>query len=456
MSAGASKTPPTAPGPSEHPAREGGPGGEDSTRGGARRIPASRYTSPAWQDLESERLWTRVWQIACTEDCVSAPGDHWEYEIGPLSILVVRDEEGTLRAFQNVCPHRGNLLLKGSGRGIGEIRCAYHHWCFDLKGHLRGQSRTDEHAGRPGPMSLVPVSVDTWGGFVFVNPDRECEPLEDFLEVLPEELAWLGMEEFSCSHFMTVPIECNWKIVVDAFIETYHLHAVHPQMLAIADDVHTPITLYDKHTMFMQPYGVPSPRRGGSVSDQELWEEFVGNLGHRLGLPFASTQEPGPHPPVPEGQTIRDVLVARIRAHLATLGPRYADLEDARIIDDYHYHIFPNAVFNVFAGWYGLIRARPGATPDESFIDMWNFDLLREDDPDRHPRPVQKDLSPDEVRALGPVLLQDLDLLPDVQRGLHQPGIETLRLTPAEARIGRMHEILDRYLEPPADQRLSD
>ena len=77
---------------------------------------------------------------------------------------------------------------------------------------------------------------------------------------------------------------CNWKVVVDAFIETYHLHAVHPQMLAIADDVNTPITLYDKHTMFMQPYGVPSPRRDGSVGDQELWEEFVRNLGHRLGL----------------------------------------------------------------------------------------------------------------------------------------------------------------------------
>jgi hypothetical protein len=305
-------------------------------------------------------------------------------------------------------------------------------------------------------MSLVPVSVDTWGGFVFVNPDPDCESLEDFLEVLPKELAWLGMEDFSCSQFMTVPIACNWKIVVDAFIETYHLHAVHPQMLAIADDVHTPITLYDKHTMFMQPYGVSSPRRGGNVSDQELWEEFVRNLGHRLGLPFASMQEPGPHPPVPEGKTIRDVLVSRIRAHLSTLGSRYAELEDARIIDDFHYHVFPNAVFNVFAGWYGLIRARPGPTPDESFIDMWNFDLLRADDPAGHPRPTEKHLSPDEVRALGPVLLQDLDLLPDVQKGLHQPGIETLRLTPAEARIGRMHEILDRYLDPPADQRLAD
>ena len=421
-----------------------------------RRVPVSRYTSAAWQDLESERLWTRVWQIACTEDCVAEPGDYWEYAIGPLSILVIRDEEGVLRAFQNACRHRGNLLLKGSGRGLTEVRCRYHHWCYDLKGHLRGASRNDEHAGRPGPMSLATVSVDTWGGFVFVNPDPGCEPLEEFLEVLPQELAWIGMEDYSCSQFMTVHVDCNWKLVVDAFIETYHLHAVHPQMLAIADDVNTPITLYDKHTMFMQPYGVPSPRRGGDVSDQELWEEFVRNLGHRLGLPFAAADAPGPHPPVPEGETLRDVLVARIREHLAKIGPRYSELDDNRLIDDFHYHIFPNSVFNVFAGWYGLIRARPGSTPDECLLDMWNFDLLAADDPGRHPRPEEKVLTPDEVRALGPVMMQDLDLLPDIQKGLHQPSVDTLRLVPAEARIGRMHEILDRYLEPPTDQRLPE
>jgi nitrite reductase/ring-hydroxylating ferredoxin subunit len=420
------------------------------------RIPASRYTSSEWQELEFERLWTRVWQIACTVDCVRDPGDYWVYEIGPLSIIVLRDDEGELRAYQNACRHRGTQLLKGSGCGLSNIRCPYHHWSYDLKGHLRGASKSEPMAGRRGPMSLAPVAVDTWGGFVFVNPDPDAESLADYLEELPQELAWIGMEDFSCSRFMTLPIECNWKVVVDAFIETYHLHAVHPQMLAIADDIHTPITLYDRHTMFMQPYGVSSPRRGGSVSDQELWEEFVKNLGHRMGLPFASAEEPGPHPPVPEGQTMRDVLVAKIRAHLASLDSRYSELDDHHIIDDFHYHVFPNAVFNVFAGWYGLLRARPGATPDQSYIDMWNFDLLAADDPARHVRPEQALLGPEEVEALGPVLLQDLDLLPDVQRGMHQPGIDTLRLVPAEARIGRMHEILDRYMDPPSGQRLGD
>jgi len=420
----------------------------------ARRIPASRYTDRGWESLETERLWARVWQIACTEDCVREPGDYWTYEVGPLSIVIVRDEGGALRAFKNVCRHRGNLLLEGSGTGLERIQCRYHAWCYDLHGHLERRSREDDRAGRPGPMSLLPVAIELWEGFVFVNPDPDCEPLTEFLETLPNELAWVGMKDFSCNTFMTVPVACNWKAVVDAFIETYHLHSVHPQMLAIADDVNTPITLYDKHSMFMQPYGVPSPRRNGEVTDQELWEEFVGNLGHRLGLPFASAQAPGPHPPIEQGQTLRDVLVGRIREHLATLGPRYAELDDHHVIDDFHYHIFPNAVFNVFAGWYGLIRARPGATPDESFIDMWNFDLVAPDAPQYHARPNEQTLRPEDLPALGPVLLQDLELLPNVQRGLHQAGDDMLHLVPAEARIGRMHEILDRYLTPPADQRL--
>lgn len=429
----------------------------------ATRIPASRYTSQAWHDLECERLWTRTWQIACTVDGVREPGDHWLYEIAGLSIVILRGDDDELRAFLNACPHRGNLLLEGSGRGLDEIRCPYHHWCFDSRGRLASMSPQGRAATRPpepaSPRSgigLTPVQVGTWGGFVFVNPDPHAEPLETYLEDLPAELEWVGMEQFSSDRFMTVELDCNWKAGLDAFLETYHLHAVHPQMLAIADEVNTPITLYDKHTKFVQPYGVPSPRVLEGVDDQHVWESFVENLGHRMGIPFAEATNPGPHPPIPEGQTIRDVLVDRIRAHLATLGPLYDGLDDHHVIDDFHYHIFPNSVFNVFAGWYGLIRTRPGATPDTCFLDMWNFDLRRADDPKNHPRPEEVVLTPEEVPAVGPVMLQDLELLPRVQRGLSQPGLGLLQLTPAEARLGRMHEILDRYLDPPEGLRLTE
>ena len=168
---------------------------------GTRRIPSARYTSAEWAALERDRLWGRVWQIACTEDCVPEPGDWWEYQIAGLSILVVRGDDGVLRAFRNACRHRGTAMLSGCGRGLDEIRCPYHHWCYDLRGDLAfvssdGSSRPlprekSPRRGRPGPMSLLPVSVGVWAGFVFVNPDPECEPLEVFLEELPSELAWV-------------------------------------------------------------------------------------------------------------------------------------------------------------------------------------------------------------------------------------------------------------------------
>jgi hypothetical protein len=258
-------------------------------------------------------------------------------------------------------------------------------------------------------MGLLPVQVGAWGGFVFVNADPDAEPL-------------------------------------DAFIETDHLHAIHPQMLAIADDLHTPITLWDRHSKFVQPYGVASPRLTAGASDQEIWQEFVRNLGHRLGIPFAASGDPGPHPALPAGGTIRDLLVDRIRAHLRSLGDPYPGLSDERLIDDSHYHLFPNSVMNVFAGWFGLIRARPGPQPDMCLLDMWNFDWLPEGDPKRHCRPEQVTLAPDGIAPLGEVMRQDIENLPRVQKGLAQPGLHALHLSLAESRIGRMHQVLDRTL----------
>src|SRR5262249_49849575 len=101
------------------------------------RVPKSRYLSPEFAALEQERMWPRVWQIACTVDHVSEPGDYFEYRMGERAILVVRDLEGALHAYQNVCRHRGNLLCGGSGHGLEELRCGYHRWCWGLDGRLR-------------------------------------------------------------------------------------------------------------------------------------------------------------------------------------------------------------------------------------------------------------------------------------------------------------------------------
>ena len=97
-------------------------------------VPAERYYSAAFAQLEVERMWPKVWQLACTVDHVAEPGDYFEYRCGPYSVLIVRGDDGTLRAFQNVCRHRGNSLCAGAGSDLRELRCGYHGWTWDLAG----------------------------------------------------------------------------------------------------------------------------------------------------------------------------------------------------------------------------------------------------------------------------------------------------------------------------------
>jgi phenylpropionate dioxygenase-like ring-hydroxylating dioxygenase large terminal subunit len=100
-------------------------------------IPAERYTSPEFAQREHEHLWPRVWQFACSIDHVAQPGDFHEYRAGYQSVLIVRGDDGELRAFQNVCRHRGSELCAGTGAGLTELRCPFHRWTWSLAGELR-------------------------------------------------------------------------------------------------------------------------------------------------------------------------------------------------------------------------------------------------------------------------------------------------------------------------------
>ena len=100
-------------------------------------VPAERYYSAAFARLEAERMWSKVWQVACTIDHVAEPGDHFEYRCGPYSVLIVRGDDDVLRAFQNVCRHRGNSLCAGCGSDLRELRCGYHGLTWDLSGALK-------------------------------------------------------------------------------------------------------------------------------------------------------------------------------------------------------------------------------------------------------------------------------------------------------------------------------
>jgi len=407
-------------------------------------VPAYRYISPQFAALERERLWPRVWQLACTVDHVANAGDFYEYRSGRASAVIVRGDDGELRAFQNVCLHRGNELCSGSGTGLTEIRCSYHRWCWDLGGRLRevpsrrgfGVIPSDEYG-------LLPVQVGVWGPLVFVNFDTRAEPLQAFLEGVPDDVAWAGIEDFRCQYVVSTPMPCNWKTLIDGFSETYHVQGIHREMLPMTDDVNSPQRLWDRHGRLQQPYGVPSPRLRDRPDDQRVWEAFVEVMGTRIGIDEKDAADPVP--PIPPGGSLRTVLAERIRDVNRANGLDFDRYSDEQVLDMSQYNLFPNITVLVFADLLSVVRSRPGDTPDDCWMDVYAFVRRPAGDPSPRTKPYDVEVPPDQTQ-LGLVLNQDVANLQKAQRGLHQPGFTRLTLSGEECRIINLHRNLERYL----------
>jgi phenylpropionate dioxygenase-like ring-hydroxylating dioxygenase large terminal subunit len=411
-------------------------------------IPTSRYVSAEFARLEQERLWPRVWQLACALDHVAHPGDFHEYRAGELSVLLVRGDDGELRAFQNACRHRGSALGDGTGAGWTEIRCPFHRWTWDLAGQLREVPSRRVFGVRNEDVPLIPVQVDTWGPLVFVNLALDAEPLADFLEEVRGDCAWARLDEMRCLMSVTGPARCNWKTLIDGFSETYHVQGIHREMLPMCDDVNGPQRVWHRHGKLEQSYGLPSPRLRDVPSDQEVWEAFVAVMGVRVGN--MEQRDAGPAPVVAEGGTIRSAIAELVRGRGLDGGHDwFADLTERRLLDMQQYNLFPNLTVLVFSDMLQVVRSRPGATPDDAFMDAFVFARAPAGDTTPRVKPAEVAVTEDDDLPLGLILDQDFKNFARSQRGMHQPGLTHLTLSPTEeCRIVNLHRNLDEYLGP--------
>jgi phenylpropionate dioxygenase-like ring-hydroxylating dioxygenase large terminal subunit len=410
-------------------------------RNGPTRVSTDRYTSPEWAAREAERLWPRVWQIACSVDHVAEPGDFYEYRAGWLSVIVIRGDDGELRAFQNACRHRGNSICQGSGNGLTELRCPYHRWAWNLEGRLRevpsrkGFGRLDNDE-----LGLYPVRAETWGRLVFVNLDLDAEPLADWLEGIPSDLSWCPVDDYRCQHLIVSPMPANWKVVSEGFSETYHIQGIHREMLGHVDDIDAPQRLWHRHGASYQQYGVPSPRLGrGRVSDDVVWDTWMHNMGSRLGVEAGT-----PMPPIPEGRTVQDVIADGLVAHFAAQGVDISMYDTDRLTALSQYNLFPNATVLVAPDLLSVLSARPGLTPDDCQFVMLTLNRAAPGAP--RSTPITAEV-PSET-SLGMVMDQDVGIMRTAQRGLHQPGLRYLTLSAEECRVINLHRNLDEWLAP--------
>jgi phenylpropionate dioxygenase-like ring-hydroxylating dioxygenase large terminal subunit len=216
----------------------------------AETLPFSWYSDEEVLRRERSRIFARSWQYGGRAEQVSEPGSFLTTDAGGVPVLVTRDQDGVLRAFLNVCRHRGAVLMDGCGER-STIQCHYHAWTYDLDGSLRNAPRSEREPGfDKTEWPLLPASVDTWGPFLFVNPSPDATPLAEHLGELPEIMSRdIDVDELVFHSRVAFGANANWKIVVENFLECYHCATAHPSFSAEVD-VHPDRYLLEAHPTF--------------------------------------------------------------------------------------------------------------------------------------------------------------------------------------------------------------
>jgi choline monooxygenase len=205
-------------------------------------------------ELEQTRIFARTWQLAGHLSQLPEPGGYITAQAGAEPVLVLRDDEGDLRAFRNVCRHRGSRLLSGSGDCGKAIRCRYHGWTYRFDGDLIG---VPEGRSIPGldksALGLFPARVEVMSGLVFVNLDIHATPLGEQVSGLRERLDRWGLEHLKVKHVKPTTQPANWKIVVDNYLEGYHVPIAHPGLMRLLDYKRYEVELHDNWLWYDAP-----------------------------------------------------------------------------------------------------------------------------------------------------------------------------------------------------------
>jgi phenylpropionate dioxygenase-like ring-hydroxylating dioxygenase large terminal subunit len=230
-----------------------------------RSLPWSWYSDPAVLQLERERIFRRSWQYVGHTGEVPEPGSFAATWVGHVPVVLVRDRDDILRAFLNVCRHRGSIVCEGSGKRE-TLQCPYHAWTYGLDGRLVAAPRAASEGGiESDELGLVQLQLETWGPLVFVNPDSESSPLVDFLDGLPEMVSDAGID-LGALRFLQrseSELDCNWKLSAENFLECYHCPVAHPGFSAVMD-VSADAYLLETSASRMSQHSPPRPEPRGS------------------------------------------------------------------------------------------------------------------------------------------------------------------------------------------------
>jgi phenylpropionate dioxygenase-like ring-hydroxylating dioxygenase large terminal subunit len=412
---------------------------ENPFRGGPTTVPIARYTSRSFHELEMQKLWPRVWQMACREEEIPRVGDYSLYEIGHHSILVVRTTQG-IQAHHNVCRHRGRRLCDFDGHAPSFI-CPFHGFSWNLDGSLRSvTSEWDFPHIDQNNFDLTPVRCETWAGWVFINMDMNAEPLARFLgDLLAHFAPWTPEDRYIEAHVGKI-MNCNWKLCQEAFMEAFHVITTHPQILSGTGDENSQYDAWGNFSRAITPNGTPSPHLRHQPAQQDLLEAVM----------MRHLDDP-PAPQVPEGMTARAMLAAGARANLQAIFGDQRTIADAEVSDSIYYTLFPN--FHPWGGYNRIVyRFRPWQDRhDQSLMECYYLSPFKGE----RPAPAKLHLLGEdepwtdapELGLLAKVFTQDTFNLPNVQRGLQAAQFDAVTLARyQESKLRHFHALLERWL----------
>ena len=419
---------------------------------GAERYDKAGYFSREQMHLEWERMWTQSWLIAGVASDVPKVGDYFLFDIGQESIIVTRTETG-IRAFYNVCSHRGARLLDEPFGHKKRFVCPFHSWNFSDDGELI--RITDEQtfqpevvAHRPG---LTPVACETHAGLIFVNMAEEPGELTAAIGLPAGYLSCYEIDRMCVVRHVRSEWGSNWKVGVEAFYESYHLHAVHPETRGVMGDLNVQYDIYPNGASRMiVPLGQPSPRGTDQTTVNEGLEMMLQDAGIDPAT-FSGT-----------AAEVRAAIQRSKRERAERLGLDYSRFVDGQLSDSWATGVFPNVQMGCHPEAVFLMRFLPHPTdPERFFYDTMTL-MLPVDDPNyRAPawmglpegtdvtgrtRPAMEEYGIEEDANLGLVLSQDSAFLPRVQEGMRSRGFKGQLWGEQEQRLRHFHVELQRRL----------
>ncbi len=321
-------------------------------------IAIDRYVDAAFARREYETLWKRTWQFACRVEHIPSVGDYYVYDIGSYSFIITRTSETEVRAYYNACLHRGTKLrASGTIGSASEFKCSFHGWSWNID----GTSRTivcpwDFPHVDASKNNLPQARVEILGGFVFINMDPAAPTLAEYLgpEAMKHMLAWKLEDRYVYLHVAKV-IPANWKLVVGAFAEGYHVIQTHPQVAISCADANMEYDVYSEHfDRFISAMGVLSPHLEGRHDEQYILDQFT--MGDPSALGSAART-------LPVGASARQVMADMFRDMYGKANGRdLSDVSDSELLDCFSYTLFPSSFLFPGASFPMVYRFRPDKT----------------------------------------------------------------------------------------------